>query len=80
MGDEGPGSILAYLKAKGWANELAGGTEYSMPEFGMVSVTVSLTPEGLKNWEEIVGIVYAYVNKMRSLTDEQWKQYFQEVL
>ena len=25
LGDEGPGSILAALKAKGWANELMAG-------------------------------------------------------
>ncbi|ETO03524.1 hypothetical protein RFI_33881, partial [Reticulomyxa filosa] len=41
-------------------------------------VSISLTPEGLKNWEYVVEIVYRYIAKMKELKDERWAEYWDE--
>ena len=79
LGDEGPGSILALLKEKGYATSLSAGSAYDLPEFGMLTVRVGLTPNGLEKWQDIVSIIYFYIYKMRQLNEKQWKDYFDEV-
>ena len=78
LGDEGPGSILAYLKSLGYANALMASREYNVPEFGMISVSMDLTPKGLEKWQDIVSIVYGYIYQMCKLTEKEWKDYFDE--
>ena len=78
LGDEGPGSILAYLKSLGLANGLNASRQYNIPEFGMLSVDISLTPSGLEKWQDIVCIVYSYIYQMSKLTEKEWKNYFDE--
>jgi len=47
IGHEGPGSILAYLKEKGWVIGLRAGADSVCPDVGLFSVSMSLTDEGL---------------------------------
>jgi len=47
IGHEGPGSILAYLKEKGWLIGLSAGADSVSPDVGLFSVNMSLTDEGL---------------------------------
>ncbi|KAK5719033.1 metalloprotease, partial [Elasticomyces elasticus] len=48
VGHEGPGSILAYIKAKGWANGLSAGAMPVCPGASFFTISVRLTQEGLK--------------------------------
>lgn len=47
IGHEGPGSILAHLKAKGWANGLSAGATPVCDSSAFFSVDVRLTTEGM---------------------------------
>ena len=47
IGHEGQGSILSYLKAKGWANGMHAGPGMGATGFGMFKINVDLTKEGL---------------------------------
>jgi len=47
LGHEGPGSILSYLKRKGWVNSLRAGAQNGSSGFELFKVTVDLTEEGL---------------------------------
>jgi insulysin len=72
LGDEGPGSILAALKAKGWAMDLMAGFGTHTWSFASMGVTIDLTEEGLEHIFEIVEIVFQYVHVMRTSKPQRW--------
>lgn len=47
IGHEGRGSILTYLKGKGWVNQLRAGSFHPAAGFDSFKITMDLTPEGL---------------------------------
>ena len=78
IGHEGKGSILSYLKIKGYATGLLAGISYNKPEFAIFECTVNLTINGLTNWKDVVFIIYQYIERLKMLTDKQWRLYFDE--
>ena len=61
LGHESSGSLLFYLKKKGWANEIAAGGMKVSQGNSVFSVVLDMTPEGVKNWETIVVHVFEYI-------------------
>lgn len=47
VGHEGPGSLHAYLKGKGWITQLSAGEQELARGFAMFKCTVQLTKDGL---------------------------------
>lgn len=45
IGHEGPGSILAYLRRRNWANELSAGPSHSASGFSFFEVSIEATEE-----------------------------------
>ncbi|XWW97607.1 hypothetical protein V2A60_005592 [Cordyceps javanica] len=73
VGHEGPGSIMSYIKSKGWANSLsAGGYSLCPGTPGIFEVQIRLTEEGLKNYPEIVKIFFQYVSLLRQSPPQEW--------
>ncbi|RGP63560.1 insulysin [Fusarium sporotrichioides] len=73
IGHEGPGSIMSYIKSKGWANGLSAGAYPVCPGTpGIFDVQVRLTEEGLKNYPEIVKIFFQYVTLLRENPPQEW--------
>ncbi|CAO2647064.1 Nn.00g079860.m01.CDS01 [Neocucurbitaria sp. VM-36] len=72
IGHEGPGSILAHVKAKGWANGLGAGGSTLCPGSGLFSINVKLTEEGLKNYKEVAKIVFQYIGLVRDQPPQEW--------
>jgi insulysin len=65
MGDEGKGSLLSFLKARGLATSLSagvGGTRF----YSTCSVTVGLTPKGLEKWREVLGHCFTYTKMLQT--------------
>lgn len=60
LGDEGEGSLLSYLKEKGWALGLETSTWWRM-----FHVRVHLTEEGLAAYEEIIKATFSYIKLMK---------------
>jgi insulysin len=58
IGHEGPGSILAYIKAKGWATGLDAGGSSLCPGSGLFNISVKLTEDGLNNYKEVIKIIF----------------------
>ncbi|KNB18587.1 insulysin [Fusarium oxysporum f. sp. lycopersici 4287] len=57
IGHEGPGSIMSYIRSKGWANGLNAGAYPMCPGTpGIFDMQVCLTEDGLKNYPEIIEI------------------------
>ncbi|KAJ2739228.1 metalloprotease, partial [Coemansia sp. BCRC 34301] len=67
IGHEGQGSILAYLKKKGWAIGLNAGTDTgNNMGFSNFSISISATPDGLEHVDNILHAVFAYVQMLVS--------------
>lgn len=78
IGHEGVGSILSLLKARGWANGLSAGLDQECTGFASFGVSIDLTPKGLENYENIVVIIYEYIELMKAASDSTWKTVFEE--
>lgn len=72
IGHEGPGSILAYVKAKGWAYGLSAGGMTICPGTAIFTISISLTPLGLKHYIDVVKAVFQYVSILRQTPPQQW--------
>ncbi|KAH9898898.1 ubiquitin carboxyl-terminal hydrolase-like protein [Xylariomycetidae sp. FL2044] len=73
VGHEGPGSIMAYIKGKGWANSLSAGAYSICPGTpGIFDCQVRLTKEGLKNYKEVVKVFFQYVSLLRESPPQDW--------
>jgi len=64
LGHEGEGSLLSYLKQKGYANELGARGTHELWSYSNFQVDVSLTKKGLDNYEEVVGAIFGYAQKL----------------
>jgi insulysin len=65
LGYEGKGSLLSYLKKEDLATGLGSSAYASTPDYGMFTVSVDLTPKGLKNYKKIISASFSFFEKMR---------------
>ena len=66
LGHEGKGSLLSYLKDKGWAITLsAGASEFSKRDYGAAVVTSGLTEKGLEEYKESFKSCIDYIDLMK---------------
>jgi insulysin len=73
IGHEGPGSVMAYVKTKGWVNSLSAGSYEVCPGTqAMFTISIRLTEEGLKNYKEIVKVLFQYISLLRESPPQQW--------
>lgn len=72
IGHEGSGSILSYLKNKGWANGLSAGCSPAATGFAFFKVNVELTAEGLQHHREAARVVFDYLNLLKSTPPQEW--------
>ncbi|KAJ2784672.1 metalloprotease [Coemansia javaensis] len=78
LGHEGRGSILAYLKRRGWATGGGGGrAPMSAEGFDTFKITVHLTEPGMAQYEEVVRVVFAYIQLLQARGAQE---YFQDEL
>ena len=66
LGHEATGSLLSYLKNRGWANSVSAGSGDSLSDFENFEVVVSLTTRGLASVDNVIESVFAYINMLRS--------------
>lgn len=72
IGHEGPGSILAYLKNKGWANGLGAGPSPLCPGSAFFTISLRLTEDGLKHYQEVTKAVFQYLSMLNESSPQQW--------
>ncbi|XP_071090018.1 insulin-degrading enzyme-like [Haliotis cracherodii] len=72
IGHEGPGSLLSELKARGWVNTLVGGGSPGAKGFGFFIVNVDLTEEGMDHTEDIITLIYQYINMLKAEGVKEW--------
>ena len=66
VGHEGRGSLLSALKEKGWAEGLSAGAGVSHADFATFGITIRATEAGIANADEVVGLVFAYLELVRA--------------
>ncbi len=72
LGHEGPGSVLAVLKARGLAESLSAGAGLDLYGEDAFQVSLQLTPAGVERYREIVALVLRAVEGLRGGVDE-WR-------
>lgn len=72
VGHEGPGGLLSALKAKGWCNNLVAGSRTGAKGFAFFNINVDLTEEGMEKIDEIVTLVFQYLNLLRETGPQKW--------
>ena len=72
VGDEGKGSLLSLLKAKGYATALSSGV-YASSYAGEFQTKITLTELGLAKVNEVVGIFFSYIAMLK---EASLKEYF----
>ena len=66
IGHEGEGSLLSYLKNKGWALSLSAGAGSDTKEYGMATIKIGLTPKGLEEYKEVLKTTLNYIELMKT--------------
>ena len=73
LGHEGSGSLLSLLKSKQYATDLyADDGSKSCAAFAIFTIKMELTEDGLANVDEIVSMVFAYMDLLRSVGPQEW--------
>ena len=73
LGHEGEGSLHQLLQDRGWINSLSAGgfrSDRGNSDFG---VSVGVTESGWQHLDEILGLVYAYIDSLRAHPIEEWR-------
>ena len=73
IGDEGHGSLLALLKARGWANALSAGPGIVANDAMTFDIDIDLTEEGRSHIDDIVTLAFKYIKLLRQQGLEAWR-------
>ncbi|GBP69439.1 Insulin-degrading enzyme [Eumeta japonica] len=72
LGHEGAGSLLAALKARGWCNNLVGGTRTGARGFSFFGVQMDLTEDGVEHVDDIIKLMFQYINMVKDEGPQRW--------
>lgn len=72
IGHQGAGSIIAHLKAKGWANTLGAHMCTTNPGTSLLSVTLELTEDGPQRYQDIIKLIFRYIAMLKSKGPREW--------
>lgn len=72
LGHEAEGSLLSYLKQRGWANGLGSYATKCFQEMATAGVSIDLTEEGVGHVEEILEHLFAYIGILVKSGPLQW--------
>lgn len=72
IGHEGPGSILSYLKQKGWANGLSAGPSATGTGSSLFKIHIDLTSEGLSRHNDVAAVVFHYIALLKATPPQEW--------
>lgn len=79
LGHEAPNTLHAVLSDKGLINGLSSGTSIDTSTFSFFSVTLSLTPHGMQNKDQVLDLVFQWLNLIKNAPHDKLKEYHQEL-
>jgi insulysin len=72
IGHESKGSLFALLKNNQWAHDLSAGTSRNCSDWSSFAISITLTDQGFEHYEEIVGLVFEYVEMLKKQGPQEW--------
>jgi len=66
IGHESVGSLHSLLNEEGLINSLSSGVGIDTTDFSLCSVTISLTPKGLKEKDRVLALVWQWINLIKA--------------
>ncbi len=72
IGHEGKGSLLSLLKKQGYAESLSAGIGRATHRGSFFSINITLTELGVKHYNDIIGLVFQTVNRIRQSGPQRW--------
>ncbi|XP_071560397.1 insulin-degrading enzyme-like [Temnothorax nylanderi] len=69
---ESEGSLSSALKAKGWCNTIVAGNDFDDPNIPFFRVIIALTEEGINHVDDIVQIMFQYINMLKKKGPQKW--------
>ncbi|XP_014470958.1 PREDICTED: insulin-degrading enzyme isoform X1 [Dinoponera quadriceps] len=72
LGHEGEGSLLSALKTRGWCNSLICGKHAYARGFCFFILVVDLTEEGFKHTDDIITLMFQYINMLKKQGPIEW--------
>lgn len=66
LGDESQGSLVQQLKDKGWVKNLGAGPGLNYDDAASLLVSMTLTPEGYRHYDEIIALTFDYIELIKS--------------
>lgn len=79
LGHESPGSLHALLNNKGWLVGLSSGIGIDCSDFSFFTLTLSLTPEGMKHYSKVLDLVFEWIALLRETDEETLHEYHDEL-
>lgn len=73
LGYEGKGSLMLYLKEKGWITSLSAGGGASGSNYREFSISMSLTPQGVEQYQAIAQSVFQFIELIRQQGLQEWR-------
>jgi insulysin len=73
LGHEGQGSLHRVLTERGWITALGAGASRTDDKTSLMSIDISLTPQGRNHVPEIAGLVFDYIELLRGQPPERWR-------
>ena len=71
IGHEAPGSLHHLLNEKGYITGLSSGAALDVSDFSLFSVSLSLTPKGMKAKDEILDLVFQWLALIKKFATEK---------
>ncbi|MEM7252785.1 MAG: insulinase family protein [Pseudomonadota bacterium] len=73
IGHEGKGSLLSALLASGWSDGLSAGAGRSARDSATFQISIKLTRDGLDHVDDVVAMVFSYIDQVRASPPEEWR-------
>ena len=77
VGDEGPGSLLSYLKNQGWVTALSSGGGMKTHDHAIFEIGIGLTKSGVNHVNDIVEALFSFLKLIKQ--DQNRQRYYQEL-
>jgi len=65
LGYEGQGSLLAYLKKQGYANDLSTSSHQESPLESYFQTSISLTPKGMAEINQVISSFFSFIEQIK---------------
>ena len=73
IGHEGPGSLYDLLHSRGWIKSMNAGGNSLDSQNASFGISIGLTDKGQPHADEIIGLVYAWIDKIRNDGIAAWR-------